>query len=72
MATTTANAGSADTGQPFAAALSFANIGLGAFQTYEAAQVSKKAVAGLTPQTLTVVILGVGALAVVALFVFKH
>lgn len=70
--TTTADQSSAATGQPFAAALSFANIGLGAFQTYEAATVSKKAIAGLSPTTLTYVILGLGGLAVVALFVFKH
>jgi len=50
----------------------FAQIGESAFATYEGAQASKKAISKLNSGNLTYVILGLGGLALVALFVLKH
>lgn len=70
--TTTANASSADSSQPFNGFIQLAGIGEQAFATYTAGQTANKAVKKLSPQTLMYVILGLGALGVVALVVIKH
>lgn len=67
------NGAAGDTsGQPFAGLISVAGIAEQGFAAYEGAQVAKSAVSKFSSQDLLYVALGLGALGVLALFVFKH
>lgn len=69
----TGDPSSADTGgQPFAGLIQVAGIAEQGFAAYEGAQVAKSATKKLNSRDLVYVLLGLGGLAVVALFVFKH
>lgn len=70
--TTTANASSASSSQPFNGLIQLAGIGEQAFATYTAGQAANKAVNKLNSSALMYVILGLGALGVVALVVLKR
>lgn len=58
--------------QIFGGVLQLATVGEQAFATYEGAQTAKKAVSKLNSNSLMYVILGLGALGIIALVVIKH